>query len=489
MASKNYPTDSQNEESKGAQVIVVVVPFPAQGHINLLVHMSRIVASYDLPVYFVGLSVDIVTAKQRIQGWNPKDYPSLRFHEFPTPPSFQSITNPNKEFKAYMEMVASSMRAATYLRGPIQDLLWELSSKCKRLVVVNDALMTTAVQDVTSIPNAEAYNFYVGAAFHDASLVWEVGRKVLHVPSILWKLLGKIILPSGAIIPDGLPTPQSCFPPDFLKFIVNQRKSNNFSKGHLFDACRAVEGPYLDLLARCYKILRKGDVWGIGPFNPVVTQSYEMDNSINRHNSLEWLDKMPPNSAIFVSFGTLTIFPDDQLNELALGLEQSGQRFVWVVKDVLRGAHGKIGLPEGYEERVKGRGLILRDWVPQLEILDHPSTGGFLSHCGWNSCMESICRGVPLATWPIQFDQARNAVLLTDILKIGIAVKDWERRDDLISSVTIQNVVRRLIASREGEELREKAAELGRAVKQAVMPGGVSRVEMDNFIAHITRNT
>ncbi|CAH9146846.1 unnamed protein product [Cuscuta epithymum] len=489
MATKNHPTDSQNGESKETQVIVVVVPFPAQGHMNLLVHMSRLVASYDLPVYFLGLSVDIVTTKERIQGWNPKDYPTLRFHAFRSPPSFQSLTNPTKEFQSYSEIVVSSMRAATYLRDPIRELLWELSSKCKRLVVVNDALMTTAVQDIVSIPNAEAYNFYVGAAFHDASLVWEVGRKVLRVPSILWKMMGKFILPSGAIIPDGLPTTQSCFTPDFLKFIVDQRKGNNFSKGNLYDACRAMEGPYLALLARCFKILRKGNVWGIGPLNPVVTQSYVRDDSTNRHNSLDWLDKMPPKSAIFVSFGTLTMFSDEQLNELAIGLEQSGQRFIWVVKDVLRGANSKISVPEGYEERVRGRGLILRDWVPQLEILEHPSTGGFLSHCGWNSCMESICRGVPLATWPIQYDQARNAILVTDILKIGIAIKDWARRDDLISSVTICNVVRRLIAFEEGVVLREKAAELGRAVKQAAMPEGVSRMEMDNFIAHITRKT
>ncbi|RAL46001.1 hypothetical protein DM860_006155 [Cuscuta australis] len=490
MASiTNYPSPSQIVESKDTQeVIVVIVPFLAQSHINLLFHMSRLLASYDLPVYFLGFSIDIVTAKQRIQGWNPTDYPTLRFHEFPSPPSYQSNTNPTREFGSFTDLLANTMKAAVDLRGPIRELLWELSGKCRRLVVVGDALMATAIQDVASILNAEAYNFYVGSAFHDASLVWEVSRRVLHIPPFLWKLIGKLVLPPGAVIPDGLPTPQSCFPANFLKFIVDQRANHKFFKGHLFDACRAIEGLYLDLLRRCYRLLRRGNVWGIGPLNPVVTQSETSNNnSTNRHRSLGWLDMQPPKSVIFVSFGTLTVLSDDQFHELAAGLEQSGQRFIWAVKDVLKGVKGWIGLPEGYEERVKGRGLILRDWVPQLEILEHGSTGGFLTHCGWNSCMESICRGVPMATWPIQYDQARNAVLMTEVLKIGIAVKDWERREEVITAAAIEAAVRRLIGSAEGEELRVKAREMGRAVKQSVMEGGVSRVEMDSFIAHIAR--
>ncbi|VFQ95371.1 unnamed protein product [Cuscuta campestris] len=389
--------------------------------------MSRLVASYDLLVYFLGFSIDIVTAKQRIQGWNPTDYPTLRFHEFPSPPSYQSNTNPTREFGSFTDLLANTMKAVVDLRGPIRELLWELSGKCRRLVVVGDALMATTIQDVASIPNAEAYNFYVGSAFHDASLVWEVSRRVLHIPPFLWKLIGKLVLPPGAVIPDGLPTPQSCFPANFLKFIVDQRANHKFFKGHLFDACRAIEGPYLDLLRRCYRLLRRGNVWGIGPLNPVVTQSETSNN----------------NSTMAVSSEPTDLYV--------------------------------------------GRGLILRDWVPQLEILEHGSTGGFLTHCGWNSCMESICRGVPMATWPIQYDQARNAVLMTEVLKIGIAVKDLERREEVITAAAIEAAVRRLIGSAEGEELRVKAREMGRAVKQSVMEGGVSRVEMDSFIAHIAR--
>ncbi|XP_031106017.1 zeatin O-glucosyltransferase-like [Ipomoea triloba] len=472
------------------KVIVVVVPFVAQGHLNLLLHLSRLIASYNLPVYFVGLSVDIAAVKRRIEGWAPSEYPTLRFHDVPAPPTYLSNINPTAESQSYMDFVAAAMNAAAYLRRPTGDLLKELSSECERLVVVNDALMVNTVKDaVGPVRNLEIYNFYVGSAFHDASLVWEVLRKALHIPSFLWKLVGRFVLPAGAVIPDLLPTPSTCFSPEFFKFIVDQRKSHAVCNGNIYDSCRAIEGPYLDLLGMVYKLARKGPVWGIGPFNPVVTKQKSNDDcSSSRHKCLEWLDKQPPKSVIFVSFGTQTILSDHQLYELAEGLEQSSQSFIWVVKDLTKGyKNTKIKLPAGFEERVKGRGLIIRDWVPQLEILDHISTGGFLSHCGWNSCMESMCRGVPLATWPIQYDQPRNAILITEVLKTGIPIRDWERRDEIIRSSTIRNAIRRLMASPEGEELRNKAAQVGKAVKESVMEGGISRLEMDSFIAQITR--
>ncbi|KAK2985814.1 hypothetical protein RJ640_019310 [Escallonia rubra] len=155
--------------------------------------------------------------------------------------------------------------------------------------------------------------------------------------------------------------------------------------------------------------------------------------------------------------------------------------------DVFEGEERKTELPRGYEERIEGKGMVVRDWAPQLEILGHPSTGGFMSHCGWNSCMESITLGVPIAAWPMHSDQPRNAVLITRALKIGIAVKDWALRDDLVTSSTVKKAVRRLMASQEGTDIRKSAREMCGAVRTTVDEGGVTRMELESFIAHITR--
>ena len=129
---------------------------------------------------------------------------------------------------------------------------------------------------------------------------------------------------------------------------------------------------------------------------------------------------------IYICFGSTTSVTYEQITELALGLERSGQTFIWVLRnadttDVFTGADASNAmLPEGYEDRVKDNGLVVRDWAPQLQILAHPSTGAFVSHCGWNSCIESISMGVPIAAWPMHSNQPRNAVLVTDVLKIGV---------------------------------------------------------------------
>ena len=101
--------------------------------------------------------------------------------------------------------------------------------------------------------------------------------------------------------------------------------------------------------------------------------------------ALEWLDSKKPNSVIYV--------------EIATGPEASGKQFIWVGKREKKEGVKDEWLPEGFEERMKGRGLIIRAWAPQVPILEHKAIGGFVTHWGWNSILESICAGVPMVTW------------------------------------------------------------------------------------------
>lgn len=166
---------------------------------------------------------------------------------------------------------------------------------------------------------------------------------------------------------------------------------------------------------------------------------------------------------------------------------------MWVLRDADKGnvfdkdEIRRPQLPEGFEERVKGKGMVVRDWAPQLAILGHSSTGGFMSHCGWNSCLESLSLGVPIAAWPIHTDQPISAALITEILKAGVVVRDWAQRDEPVSSSVIREAVKKLMASEEGEEVRKRAEELGSELRKSTAEGGVSRKELDSFIAHITR--
>lgn len=147
----------------------------------------------------------------------------------------------------------------------------------------------------------------------------------------------------------------------------------------------------------------------VGPMLPSVYFSAlnsALDNLEGKDPCLQWLDKQPDGSTLYISFGSVAILSLTQLHELALGLEASGQRFLLVVRST---QDADSLLPEGFEERTKERGFVVNGWAPQLWVLSHDSVGGFLTHCGWNSSLESICRGVPMLTWPIQAEQAMNA--------------------------------------------------------------------------------
>ncbi|KAF3634513.1 Zeatin O-glucosyltransferase [Capsicum annuum] len=147
---------------------------------------------------------------------------------------------------------------------------------------------------------------------------------------------------------------------------------------------------------------------------------------------------------------------------------------------------GQIEIPEGFEERVEGRGMMV-NWAPQLEILRHSSTGVFLSHCERNSCIESISMGVPLATWPISYDQPSKAIYVTKLLKIGIPVRSWAQREELITASTIEKAVKTLMGMAEGEKMRQRAVELRKMIKSSVSHGGPARKEMESFTSNIIK--
>ncbi|KAK6246424.1 hypothetical protein SCA6_009514 [Theobroma cacao] len=178
------------------------------------------------------------------------------------------------------------------------------------------------------------------------------------------------------------------------------------------------------------------------------------------------------------------------LNEIAKGLEASGQDFIWVLKK----GEKQEWLPEGFEERVKGKGLMIRGWAPQVLILDHEAVGGFITHCGWNSTIESISAGVPMVTWPLYAEQFCNEKLVTDVLKIGVDVgaKEWHRWvDDTKFSVTkedIERAVTRIMVGKEAEGIRNRARALKDMARKAAEGGGSSYSDLNALLEELRLN-
>ncbi|CAM0947358.1 unnamed protein product [Alopecurus aequalis] len=227
-------------------------------------------------------------------------------------------------------------------------------------------------------------------------------------------------------------------------------------------------------------------VYAVGPFirPPVYKKA-------GKHSCLRWLDDQPDGSVLYVSFGSGGTLSTEQTAELAAGLEASEQKFLWVVrfpsdKDRSAGYFGTSAdhrndplsyLPEGFVQRTSGRGLAVPLWAPQVEILNHPAVGGFLSHCGWNSTLESAAAGVPMVAWPLFAEQRVNAVMLSsERMGLALCARPSIGNDGVVvPREQVVELARELMAGEKGALARKKAGQLRVAAEIALAPGGPQR--------------
>ncbi|KAK2634633.1 hypothetical protein Ddye_029425 [Dipteronia dyeriana] len=195
---------------------------------------------------------------------------------------------------------------------------------------------------------------------------------------------------------------------------------------------------------------------------------------------LSWLDKQPTGSVIYVSFGSLAKLNQQQLHELALGLESLDQPFLWVVrKDLVQVSNADHEFPEGFTERVASRGKVV-EWAPQEKVLAHPSVACFLSHCGWNSTIEGLSMGVPFLCWPYFADQFHNRSYICDAWKVGLEL--IPDNNGIITSHELETKIKTLLIH---DAIKANALKLKEMARKSLAPGGSSFQNFQSFIAQI----
>ena len=290
----------------------------------------------------------------------------------------------------------------------------------------------------------------------------------------------------------GFPTPlqltkEKC-PGSLSVYGLEQIRKNIYeeeirSSGVVMNSFQELETLYIE----SFEQITGKKVWTVGPMclcNQDINAMAARGNkaSLDEAQCLRWLDLMKPGSVTFVSFGSLACTAPRQLVELGLGLEASKKPFVWVIKAGDKFPQVEEWLAEGFEERVKDRGLIIRGWAPQVLILWHKAIGGFMTHCGWNSTIEGICAGIPMITWPHFAEQFVNERLVVDVLKTGVeigvkAVTQWgqEQTEVTVTSDAVEKAVSKLMDGGEAaEEMRTRAKEFGVKARKALEEGGSS---------------
>nr|CAB3485382.1 unnamed protein product [Digitaria exilis] len=301
--------------------------------------------------------------------------------------------------------------------------------------IVTEEQKLREVFEAARLPNAEAYGLHCLAA---STLAAKTGAGL----RILREQRGLAFV-----------APEECAPEEFVGYVAKRARpsSRGISPGAgiLVNSCRALEGEFIDVVADHLAADGK-KLFAIGPLNPLL---HHTTSKPTRHECLDWLDKQPPASVLYVSFGTTSTLPGDQIGELAAALRDSKQRFIWVLRDADRGNefannHGKsrhggrhAELLAEFTEQIEGRGMVITGWAPQLEILAHGATAAFMSHCGWNSTMESMSHGKPMLAWPMHGDQPWDAELACNYFKAGILVRPWEKHGEVIPAEAIREVI------------------------------------------------
>ncbi|KAL8251967.1 hypothetical protein R6Q59_035660 [Mikania micrantha] len=210
------------------------------------------------------------------------------------------------------------------------------------------------------------------------------------------------------------------------------------------------------------------------------------------HECLKWLDLQPMGSVVFLCFGSLGVFTGEQLKEIAKGLEASGHRFLWVVRSPPSNKKEDrflpppepeldVVLPEGFLNRTKERGLVVKKWAPQVAVLGHKSVGGFVTHCGWNSVLEAVSFGVPMVAWPLYAEQRFNRVVLRDEMKLALSMDELD--GGLVTAAEVEKRVRQLMEADEGEDVRRMVKARKEEASAAMSEGGSSLVALAKLVA------
>lgn len=272
--------------------------------------------------------------------------------------------------------------------------------------------------------------------------------------------------------------------------------------GWLCNTAEEIEPLGLQVLKKYAKL----PIWCIGPLLPesmlndtrtrtiIGGQRTGRRYGINLEKCLQWLGLRPKRSVLYISFGSQNTISPSQMMALALGLEDSKRPFIWVIRPPtgfnLGGGFKPEWLPDGFEERMRNskQGLVVHDWAPQVDILCHQSTGAFLSHCGWNSSMESLSQGVPMIGWPLAGEQGYNSKMLVE--EMGVCVELARGVQQSISREEVKGVIETVLGGgRTGEDMRKKAGEIAELIRTALDEGGresqpgSSNRAMDEFVS------
>ncbi|XP_077218784.1 7-deoxyloganetin glucosyltransferase-like isoform X2 [Tasmannia lanceolata] len=463
----------------------ICFPFPAQSYINAMLQLAKLLNSKGFYVTFI-LTGFFHTRLIRSRG--PDSVKGSE--EF----RFETITDGmnSSEEDTTQDITKLCLSAKKNCLTPFRNIVTKLNQSPnvpQVSCIVSDGIMTFTLQvaEECGIP---------GLLFWPISTCSVMGY--IHFPEMnergLLPLKDENLLSNETI--DWIPGMRGTRLVDFsrltrttdpantiLKFITEEIQNSFKASAIVLNTFDDLENEVLSAMKSIYR-----RVYTIGPLTSHCHQmpeshlkSFTTNLWIEETECLEWLDKQEAASVVYVNFGSVTFMTSQQLNEFAWGLANTKHPFLWIIRrDIL--TNGQASLPEDFMTEIEGRGL-LASWCPQEEVLSHPSIAWFLTHCGWNSTLESICGGVPMICWPQFGDQPINCRYTCNEWGIGIEISNDVKREE------IEHVIRGVMEGEKGEVMRLKAMKWKVSAENATGQGGSSSTNLDRLISEVPQLT
>ncbi|KAL5563913.1 hypothetical protein UlMin_033660 [Ulmus minor] len=461
----------------------VCVPLPAQGHINPMTKLAKVLYSRGFHITFL-ITESIHNRLLKSRGSNSLDgLPSFKYESIPDglPPS---------DVDAIQDVASHFVSIRKNCLAPFRDLLKKLNSSPdvpSVTCVVSDAVMsfTLDAAEELGIPNVLFWALsscsYLGSIY--VRQLIDKGYIPLKDPSYLTNGYLETVIDWIPGMKDirlrDLPSFIRTTDPNdmFLKIVISENDRANRASSIIINTYDALEHEVLQTLSSVLP-----PIYTIGPIQ-LLLDNHFTDENIKSIGSnlwkeepycLEWLDSKEPNSVVYVNFGSGSVMTPEQLVELAWGLANSEKAFLWIIRpDLVIGATSI--LPPEFSKETNERGLIA-SWCSQEQVLRHPAIAGFLTHSGWNSIVESISCGVPVICWPFFWDQQTNCRYCCREWEIGMEIEDAVRGK-------IERLIRELMDGEKGKKMKDKAMEWKKLAEDATTgPNAKSLLNLDTLI-------
>eukprot|EP01018_Ginkgo_biloba_P035941 Gb_31207 [translate_table: standard] len=457
---------------------VVVLAYPATGHTNPILQFSKNLASRGLLVTFVNFGFNhhiMLPAKDSLQRLRL----DIRFESIadnlPQDHTLDSNIN-NSVFNRMHDMDGSGL----------EELIERLNGDGPPVsCIIHDSFLPW-VRDVANKLNIPRAFFWT-----QSSAVFSIYHHFKHVERWDPERMPETVTIPGVGELNLADIPRQFFPPSYasgaLAYYFKQLDSVADASWVLGNSFYELEPQTIDYIRTIIPFR------SIGPSIPSAFldggNPEDREAGGNRWEAAEcmqWLDAKPPFSVVYISFGSITVISAEQIHELAMGIRNSRQNFVWVIRPPPGHGHIEELLPVGFMEETRERGLVVQ-WCAQLEVLSHASVGAFMSHCGWNSTLDGLSSGVPILAFGVWTDQTTNSKFVADIWKTGVQMR--KREDGIVRKDEIERCMKLAVESEEGVELRKNAKKWKELASRAMMQGGSSHTNLNEFVRELSQKT